>query len=468
MKKILHVFFLVMVSIAVAVSAQARNNILSGGAFTSLDYEDRNNNNDEADGVISDDEETTRFIISPFIRITSSSERDSLEFYYAPGFSWDLEESDNYTNHDLELRANRFFTRQWNVSFSNIYRYTDDPGASRRGTAGTETDEVVETTAATEPNTDLSTDAGRRRYQTNRLNLLSEYTYLEDSVFSLGYTFSILQNEDTGINGYDDYDRHEGYFGLSYRFNPKWKASFDGRYVRGLFDPAEIPIDSVPDLSDDLKEYHADLKLDSDIFPNDPWYLLYAYIGTKYDEALRDDNDIHQMTLGWSRDISPRMTFGLGGGPAYSKTEGSDGEWRTNGFVDFLYRLERGTLELGASGGYDQRNFSGTDQRGSIEFFELNASFNYNFTPYLLGIVTASYRDEDREDLIADDDTIGLSEYSVETYEAGAELQYSFWQYYFASVSYDYRDQESERNRSNYDEHRLYLSIGVEKDLFKW
>ncbi len=466
MKKIVSLFVFPALLLGMAFSAEARDNLLSGGVITALDFDDRNNRGDVADDVVVEDEKTTRFVISPFIRITSTAERDAFEVYYAPGFSWNLEESDYYTNHDLSLTAHRFVTRQWRMSFSDIYAFTDDSGA----TSGVTSSDAVDgdDSITVDPDSDLSGDAGRRRYQTNRLNILSEYTYIEDSVFSLGYTFSILKNEDTGIGGYEDYDRHEGYLGLSYRLDPQWKVIFDGRFMRGLFDPPDLGIDDIPGLSSDLKEYRVDLTLESDVFPHDPLYLLYGYIGTKFDEELRYDSDVHQLTLGWQREFSPRMTFGLGGGPSYEKTEGSKGTSHYNAHMDFTYIIEHGSLTLGAAGGLDQNNFGGTNQRGTVEFWELNGSFTYALTQNLSGTLFGSYEEEDREDVIATGADIGLQEYNIERYTAGADIRYDFMRYYFATASYTYTNQDSERLRSDYDEHRIYLSLGVEKDFFRW
>ncbi len=451
--------------LSLAFSAQARNTILSGGAQTTLDFDDRTERG--GDLAIEEDNKTTRFVISPFIRINSTSERDAVELYYAPGFSWDLEESDDYINHDFSIIGNRYVTQQWNLSFRDIYAYSDDSGVTTGNTLASEDQTTGSASASTAPDSTLSGDAGRREYQTNRLNILSEYTYVEDSVFSLGYTYSLLRNEDTGIGGYEDYDRHEGYLGLSYRFDPRWKILFDGRFIKGDYDPPELAIDEIDQLSNDLNEYRADLKLESDVFPHDPLFLLYGYVGTNFDEPLRNDNDIHKLTLGWQREFSPRLTFGLGGGPTYVKVEGSSSDTELNAFMDLIYTIEHGSIVLGALAGVDEENFSGTDQRGPVTFSEINGAFTYNFTQYLSFLLDALYRDEDREDIVVTDD-IGLQEYSVERYEVGATLQYAFWQWYFASVSYRYTDQDSERIRSDYDEHRVLLRLGVEKDLFKW
>ncbi len=446
---------LLLLPVVQAGTVEARVNILSGGVTTSLDYDERTYQGDTRE-----DTNTTRFVISPSIRILSSSEKDEIQFSYAPGYSHDLEESDNYLNHNLTLTANRLFTRQWRMSVSEAYRYTDDPSASSAASGSTSSSTSSSASSDTTSPT-LSSDLGRRRYQSNDFNLLSEYTYVRDSIFSLGYTYDILRNEDTGVGGYEDYDRHEGLLGLSYRFNPEWRLSFDGRFVRGLYDPPPTAPGGTPALSRDLKEYRPGFTLASDVFPHDPITLSYNYTGVEYDEELQSDSDIHQITLSWLRELTPRMTFGLGGGASSLKREGQDAEWSPNGHIDFTNSIEHGNLVLGASAGMDQDNFSGTDEQGAVIYWQANGSFNYHFTAQTTGSIFAQYRDEEREDTT-------LLEYDVQSFSAGASVGYTFLRWYSLSLSYNYTNSESERASSDYEDHRVYLSLGVSKELLRW
>ncbi|MCP3888209.1 MAG: hypothetical protein GY702_04960, partial [Desulfobulbaceae bacterium] len=221
-----------------------------------------------------------------------------------------------------------------------VFRATDDP----------QTTSTIGSTTTDSSSSTISGDIGRRRYRTNQFNVLSEYTYTADSLFSVGYTNDILRNEDTGIGGYEDYDRHEGLVGLNYRFNPEWKLLFEGKFVRGLYDPPP-QIGGITLLSRDLKEYRANFTLESNVLPHDPLYLGYNYTGLKYDEELQSDSDIHAVTFGWKRELSPRMTFALGGGPTYVRTEGGKDEWQPNGYMKFTNNIEHGQLTLGATAG---------------------------------------------------------------------------------------------------------------------
>jgi len=132
-------------------------------------------------------------------------------------------------------------------------------------------------------------------------------------------------------------------------------------------------------------------------------------------------------------------------------------------FFDLTYRMQHSTLVVGAETGIESENFSGTDQSGSFVYSGLDAEFTHDFSQYLTGIIFGGYRYEDREDPIVTEEGFGVKEYNVKRYEARAELRYTFWQYYFTSFSYRYTESQSERISSDYDEHPIVFSIGVEK-----
>ncbi|MCP3890762.1 MAG: hypothetical protein GY702_18110, partial [Desulfobulbaceae bacterium] len=156
-----------------------------------------------------------------------------------------------------------------------------------------------------------------------------------------------------------------------------------------------------------------------------------------------------------------RMTFALGGGPTYVRTEGGKDEWQPNGYMKFTNNIEHGQLTLGATAGVEQDNFSGTNQQGPVDYWQVDGRFSYDLTVNTTTSVYALYRDEEREDPIID-------EYNIQRITAGADVRYNFLRWYYVSAAYTFTNSESERIQSDYDEHRLYLSLGVEKSLFSW
>ena len=113
-----------------------------------------------------------------------------------------------------------------------------------------------------------------------------------------------MRNDGAGTLGFQDYDKHSGLLSVSYRFNPEWKTTVGGQYVRGLYETQSTPTLGA---QSDLSEYHGDMSLESFVFSKNILSLSYGYVGTRYDDPTRKDSDIHNTTVGWKREISPHL-----------------------------------------------------------------------------------------------------------------------------------------------------------------
>ncbi|MBW2660287.1 MAG: hypothetical protein JRC87_11985, partial [Deltaproteobacteria bacterium] len=348
-------------------------------------------------------------------------------------------------------------------------------------------------------NPQLSTDPGRRRYTRNTLNLFSDYFYMEDSLFQVGFSYILLKNDDDGVRSYEDYDRYMISLRDEHRFNPEWRSILDLQFVKGDFestDPAVADavvgelapgVDFTPtedQLSNDLNEYHLMLTAENNSFIHNPLFLTYNYIGAKYDEPLRNDSDIHQMRFTWRRDFSSQMYTRLGLGPSYEKTEGRDENWGGNGVAELNYQVERGYYNFLVDKRYTVDNFSGDNQQGAVDAWDSRFSFGYLLLKDLTLNGSLGYVYEDRESpqlalgrvlatdappiILAGDNAGQLEEYHNDIYTVGAGLSYNFKQFYTAGISYTFIRQDSDRIGQDYDDHRLLLTLSWEKELFRW
>ncbi|BCL59416.1 hypothetical protein DGMP_01090 [Desulfomarina profundi] len=217
--------------------SSARENSLTGGMSVSYDYNTRSKDKIADDPATSVDESLQNgdrnyrsITITPLVKFISRSERDSLELRSAPGLKYDIRESETNWDYDLYAGADRFFTKAWQIRLSDSYVKTDYFQTSFSGNQGaTDSGENVVTSGSDE----LSPDLGRRRYWTNTLSLFSDYTYWEDSLFQVGVNYVALRNDDTGVNGYDDYDRYTLSLRNEHRFTSIWKTITDLSFVRG-------------------------------------------------------------------------------------------------------------------------------------------------------------------------------------------------------------------------------------------
>lgn len=416
------------------------------------------------------DDEYDRFRVAPLISISSLSARDDVTLRYSPSFRYDYETFGHNVDHDLSAKFNRFLTRSWQLKLSEKYLLTD---AVLDQNSSTSADSVQ-----------LSDSTGRRKYWTNNVGFVSEYTYWEDSLFSLGYTNGILENVDAGADSsYENYDRHESSLSVAHRFDSIWKMTATGKYVRGLYDKVTAEKATTgASIDQDLSEYRASTMLESSLIDHHPLSLTYSFLQVAYDDATLNPSFLHDATLGWQWDTAKEFRVNLGGGPSYQETEGQTGNWGYNANAGIKYTLEHSSIGVTATHGFDRQNFTGTNENGLREFSLARVDYLHENLEDLTLKLLASYRYEDQEEITgrkivtADSGTTTADNQSIpeitvfnrQQVVAGTGAAYRFWHWYTVNLSCNYLQQDSEKSNDNYDEHRLILSLAMEKELFSW
>lgn len=498
------VILVVLVMVMWPCLSLARTNILTTGIGVSLDLNEREYASFKDDPETEVDESSIprgeddyrRLVITPLVIYTSQSPRDSFEIRFQPDLSYDLMDYSTDWNANVRVAADRSLSRTWKLGISNHY-IRSDYYRSTTDLAGPAPESTEPTPQPTDP--ELSPDIGRTRYWRNTLNIFSDFVYREESLARLGFNYVVLRYDDDRAVREEDYDRYEIFLSNEHRFNPIWSTSLDLRFIRGDFEPTDPEVaDAVlgeiapgngialtdEDLSNDLKEYRVLFTVDNNSIPHNPLFINYNYIGSRYDEILQDNSDIHQMRFNWRRDISSRLYTILGIGPSYEKTEGRDANWEGNGIAEINYLTERGSYNFVIEKQYDVVNFDGTRQRGIVDYWDTRFSFSYNLSRNLSLIGNLSYLYEDRQDPIValarilesgdpqaalqDEDLTELEKYHNDRYLAGIGLSYTFWQFYTARADYTFTKQESDRINDDYDDHRLLLTLSWQKDILNW
>ncbi len=471
----------------------ARSNILTTGIGVSLDYNERqyadyvDDPATEADERLTprDEDDYRSLVITPLVVLRSSTPRDNVEISFEPDLRYDLIDYDTDWDANATVAADRFINRNWQLGISNHFLRSDYYSTD---TDVTEPEIEPGAPPALPTSPELSADVGRTKYWRNTVNLFSDYFYREDSLFRLGFNYAVLRYDEDFTLEEDNYDRYEVFTLVDHRFNAVWSTSLDLRLIRGDFEPTDPGADTPPltydDLSADLKEYRLLYQVDNESIPRNPLYAQFSYIGTKYDEALRDDSDIYELRFNWRRDFSSRMYTILGVGPSYEKTENRDGNWDGNGIAEINYLTARGAYNFAIEKRYDVVNFDGTREQGVVDYWDTRFTLSYDISRNLSLTGRLSYLYEDREDPVVGlagilelDDPLAaledltlteIEEYHNDRYLAGIGLAYTFWQYYTARLDYTFTKQESDRINEDYDDHRLLLTLSWEKDILNW
>ncbi|SHO46108.1 porin family protein [Desulfopila aestuarii] len=456
----------VAVCLSMSAPLSAAVNTISAGVSTGYEYFDRNYDNSNSP----DDDDYSRLRVSPFITIISETERQSLDFTYAPSFWYDFDESEDDIDHKLSLEYLRMLTRYWNVSLADNLSITDEFN-SYSPTTDPETGDIV----SGGPGADVAGDTlrdqnGRRRYTNNSLSLGTMYTYYEDSSVSFDYVWAILRNDsDYSGSDYQDYDKHDFGLTVNHKINSKWRVTTSAGFIRGLYDSVENDSGSaIPADSDDVDEYRGSLSLNYRLNPLHALSGAYSYNLSDYDSNLRSDSEIHNVTLGWVWDVSPRLNLSFGAGPSYSKQDGQSGNWGSNENFGLNYTLEKGSVGLTAAHGFRFDNFDGTDQKGSTEFWNMQTSLQHAFTEYISGSAYASFAKEDSDESSENGTPSGFETVNSKVYATGLSVNYRFLEDYTAGISYGFVHYTSGNNEDDYDDHRASVTISYENELFQW
>jgi len=477
--------------VACATSAHARQNIIVGDLSVGYEVWDRNDeprpvpetgNQTGEDAaatgteviLIEDNSEgRNRYFIQPRVSFTSTGITDQISLTYAPRINLEEDDYTNHIDHDFGLQAEKDFSRAWSASLSDKFFLGDDAlreSDTRTAVIGSpaedEGEESTAPTAGEEDRDGLTERVGSRRFWRNEVTLSTDYTYREDSVVGVGFSYGLLRNVDDDIGGYTEYDRYNAMLNVSYRFNQQWLAEVDGWFTRGIFDdeaevlvvrvnPGEddIAID-VADVStsDDLREYDVSSIVTYDWSLHDNSFVDYHFLATEYDHPLRDDAWVHEIALGWSHDFTRQLHLTVSGGPSFIKREQSSWESDYNASVALTKDFFHSSLSLSGSKGYDQQDFDGR-RSGLTDTWRVGADYSYQFTENLTGLLSGGYSNSRREQPPAVDAVVIIEgenndpgdivlpegfEYTDEFYDAGVNLSYSFLRWYSVTGGYRY------------------------------
>lgn len=464
-----------LVLILLPTTPFARTNTITTGLSTSYDYDDRQTEPVTQIQTDTSENDYSRLAVQPLLDFVSDSQTDHFQVRVAPSIKYDLLGSQTDWDNDLFLSAERSLTKAWQLRASNAFLRSDYQNLQSGQTVSAENQNTQNTLP------ELSSDPGRSRYWRNILQAGSKYLYGQESLVDFGGDFTVLRNDESEVNsstGYEDYDRYAIHLNNEHRYNTTWKALTELNFVRGNYSSTDVitaaATESTKDnLSNDLKEYHLLATVENTSFRQNKVSLNYNYIGTQYDEALQDNGEIHQSQLSWRHDLSQRLNTTLGVGPSYEKTEGQEGNWGENGIAEVNYLIQHGSFTFAVEKRYDVDNFSGTDARGFIDYWDTHFLFNYQLVDHVTLDGRIAYRSEDRKDPVAAGSTLiandpALGEYHKDLVTTGLGLHYAFLQYYSAGLNYTFTRQDSDRIGDDYDDHRLLFSLSWKQEWLRW
>jgi hypothetical protein len=465
-------------------AAFSRSTTLSGSVSMGQEYDSNIFQSD------SGREEQWTTNVTPVLTLTSEGEKDVFTVVADSDLEWDQRRDERDFEHGFSINNTREISQYFTITVGNDYTYTDgspetdmdDAGLSYADkfarANGRQREEVVrllfpeigdytdddylriiteidERYAFASPSVQqevdqiLSNSTSRRRSWENEISVSAQYEFARDSILEIGYAFTVFDDRE---DYYDEYDKHNPYLNLSYRFHPQWLIS--GNYAFTKTDYDEAGKQEVQD---------AGVNLAYDLTLKDQFSLTYDYQNTDYDEDDRIDYNEQNVGLSWdhNQELGQHLLLTSTLMADYVDRDIDFDERGLSLSLGLTRAIQRGSLSLGGDIGIDERDADdGWDKYHRNWSF--SAGLSYQIIENLLGNLSADY--EKRYDWnLAGDKSI------FDDYGAGAGVTWSFSRWYTLSLNYTYdRLESSEPFVSGYHEHTVMMQLSAAKDLFKW
>ncbi len=402
---------------------------------------------------LSDDNEKDDWITTVSAGFTAAAlgKTGELEVSYDPAYSFyqDFDENDGWS-HDARLKGFSNLTKRTRFDISNNFLRTQDPLDEEDILALRDKDVVQEG--------DTTIRQGRRTYYRNTATTRLSYQFGKDDSIYAGFLYGLLRNNDSQE---EDNDRYNPSVGLNYWFGPKFGFESNAAYTRGKFDQDN---DFTGDGTDDFHNYAGSVRF---IFRTQTRFSIFAQhnqVYRDYDGDVGDSNDymVYAPSAGFTYAVEKGLNLRLGGGYFYQDVDGGDDEEGLfgNGQIDKIWMYKRGSINLTALTGMEQRDF-GAQNVGLERFAGVQGSARYDFLRNLSGDISGRYRYSDRiGDADRDDDTGN----KVHRFNAGAGLNFLPLRWMTIRLGYNFRKVNSENNEDEYDEHRGLLNITLTPD----
>jgi len=421
----------VLVILAGTHTAMAdRQTSIKAGLFVRQGF-DSNVNRTPEDEI---DEWTTA--VGPSISIDSKGSRDSFLLRYAPSYVFNYRSDDGEFDHHLFLAADRALSDKLRISMTDAFERSDDSTLARYTARYTE-----ETSADT---IQLSENLQRVRYWLNSFNIRSAWEYRQNSSFGLKYNHAIYDT-----NGQQsDYQRHAPSVTISHEINHQWLADAGYEFIHGEFDQ-----------EDNSNQHKGNARLTYRLSPHSSLYGEGNYVNTDYD-GERIGYWAAGGRLGLSRQIDPRTAADVAAGYATVDREGDDTSEAFSYALLLTRDFEKGAVSFSGSGGYDDQKLFNGEADGLSQFWSLTAEISYDLAQNITSSLHGLYRDDKFIERIP--------EREEKAYEAGCGLSWSFARWYTAAVRYLFRKVDANIATFDYDDHRLYLTLSVANELWRW
>ncbi len=285
-------------------------------------------------------------------------------------------------------------------------------------------------------NYDTSVRTSRDRYYRNTFLGRLNYLFGPDEAVYAGFGHIWLNNDDPSV---EDSQEFRPLAGFNYWFTNRYGFNAEYSFARATFDR-----------SSDYDEHLATARFLVRINPITEANLTYVYDQLDYDDPLRDNYGVNQLTLGLSREFSDNMSGSISGGYFATDLSHLNDKGNFAGSLSFNWTGQRATFNLDGATGY-RRQFFQAENLGLSFYGRVLATFSYQLRERLSAGATGSY--------LYDDFKEGNSPREDSNWWVTAGLNYTFLPWLNGALQYAYRKRGSTDDTYDFTDNRLTVSV---------
>jgi hypothetical protein len=382
--------------------------------------------NDNIDLEPDNEESDWITLASPGISLSLEGPDTRLNLDYEVGFSQYLDNSSrDSTRHQGQTTWEQDLSEHLRFRLSDIFVRSENP--------------ILETDGQIE-----EIRREREIYYRNTGEAILSYEFGSEDEVTAGYWNRY--EDDTSFRDQDSLG-HEGFVNLDAWFTPRYGIGLTSSYLRGEFEQ-----------ENDFDQHRAGLTLNYRWEPSRRLYTSYSFLDNDFDDlemdAFESDYLVHRVSLGVSLALAPNTQLNIEGG--YFLQDYAHGGQRDGITFDgsLSTQIQRTSLYLEASGGYDEDYFS-PENLGSTEYREVIGSASHLLTENLRVFASASYRSDEFSGAIPDRDR------EDEVWGTRAGLSFSFWRWLTLALEGTHTERKSDDPTVEFRENRVMLRLTV-------
>jgi predicted porin len=399
-----------------AVQVDLTPSISVGGQYD--DNIDLERDNEKPDYIIT---------ISPSFNLNIASEKNNFTIRYSPSVVRYKEEDQNNTvRHSGQLSFREELGENLTFEITDTYLRSEEPIEETEGIIG------VRRT--------------RNMYQRNTGSAGMSYTFGPENTLNFGYDHRLLENEDVTL---DDGMIFDPFADLAYWFNNKSGIELSTRYTMADFtrDNNTLP-------GDDYSGIAAGLRYLYRFTPQTTGSIGYNMTRRDFN-GPSEDYYVHEGSIGFDHAFSSRTSLAVSAGYFALKNERSENEGGYTYDLVFNKTLERGSLTISGSGGWNEAYLE-AERRGQTQYQGLDSRFEYQVAESLTNYSGISYRqDKDAGDRRS------------KTVRVNYGWRWLFWRYFSVSLDYSCSTRDDDLDTEDYMVNRVMMNLTATR-LIRW